>query len=80
MAPKKEALPLLHYKDGDDLGKNYGFVVVKEHYTQEDIHEIQCFCFTKDKAEEEQQRIQNEIDPAHNEWKVVINPFVEIVT
>ncbi|MGG3102042.1 hypothetical protein ABEP12_01940 [Bacillus velezensis] len=55
-----------------------GFVVVKEHYTEEDIREIQCFCFDRDKASTEAERIQNEIDPEHNEWKVTYES-VEII-
>ncbi|UWD95708.1 hypothetical protein NX081_11420 [Bacillus velezensis] len=55
-----------------------GFVVVKEHYTEEDIRENQCFCFDRDKASAEAERIQNEIDPEHNEWKVSYEP-VEII-
>jgi hypothetical protein len=57
----------------------YGFAVVKSHYVDESFHEIQCFCFTQDKAFEESVRIQKEIDPEHNEWKVYIEPMVEIV-
>jgi hypothetical protein len=57
----------------------YGFVITKEHYVDEGIHEIQCICFSKEKAEDESIRIQNEIDPEHNEWKICITPLVEIV-
>ncbi len=58
--------------------QEYGFVVVKEHYTKEEIHEIQCFCFEREIAERERNRIQNEIDPEYNEWRVGIESFVEI--
>lgn len=59
--------------------KRYGFVVIKTHYTNETIFEIQCFCFTIDKARIERDRIQSEIDPNYNEWKVIIETLVDIV-
>ncbi|WP_425203661.1 hypothetical protein [Priestia megaterium] len=61
------------------MEKEYGYVVVKEHYTDESIHDIQCVCFDREIANKEAERIQNEIDPEHCEWRVSYQPFVKIV-
>lgn len=47
------------------------YVVIKEHFTKEDIHEVQCVCLTREKANEECEKLQKEIDPNYREWKVV---------
>lgn len=63
----------------EEMEKEYGYVVVKMHYTDNSIHEIQCICFDREKANKECERIQKEIDPDFNEWKVVYEALVEII-